>query len=424
MTIIIPTFLLLLFLALGLPIAFSLGISGAIGLLMVGGWDSLIGILSTTPVSTVANYLFTTIPMFILMAEFMTAGNYTRDVYTAARRWIGHYPGGLGIATVLAGTGLGAVSGSSTASAATLSTISHPEMKKYGYPSYFSISVSSVTGTLSILIPPSVGLILYGVLTETPINLLFLAGVFPGIITALGYIIAIMIISKTSKEKLPQLDKSNNKQRFLSLLKIWPIILISIIVLGSIYTGVITVTEAGGLGAFIAFLISLIMGRLTWKKFSLAIERTLKISTMIFFIIIGAMIFGYYLTLTQAAQKTVTFIGQLDISNWMILVLILIVYLLLGMFLDQLSVVILTIPLTFPLIISLGFDPIWFGIILVKVAEIGLVTPPVGMNIFVAAGAVNEEPSIAFKGITWFVIMDLLIIGLLLLFPGIVFILT
>lgn len=419
MTVLIPLLLLLGSLMLGMPIAFALGISGAVGLLMVGGWDSLIGIMSTAPVSTVASYLFTTIPMFILMAEFMSAGNYTKDIYVAARKWIGHLPGGLGIATVLAGTGLGAVSGSSTASAATLSTISYPEMKKHGYPSSFSISVSSVTGTLAILIPPSVGLILYGILTETPINEMFIAGIVPGIVTAIGYIAAILIIYSLNKEKFPRIEKTNYKERFKSLVNVWPVILLSIFVLGCIYTGVVTVTEAAGVGAFFAFLISLLMKRLTWKKFLFAIERTLRVSAMIFFIIIGAMIFGYYLTLTQIAQKLVTYIGALDVSKWVILLLIICLYLILGMFLEQISVVILTIPLTFPLMTSLGFDPVWFGIILVKLAEIGLITPPVGMNIFVASGAAGIDPSVGFRGIMWFVIIDLFIIFLLILFPGI-----
>jgi C4-dicarboxylate transporter, DctM subunit len=418
MTVAIPLLLLLLFLATGMPIAFSMGISGVIGLFLIGGSDLVFGILQTTPYENAAVFLFTTIPMFILMAELMTASNMTKDLFYASNKWLGHLPGGLGIATVLAGAGLGAVSGSSTASAATLATSAVPEMRKYGYKTHFALGVASISGTLAIMIPPSIVLILYGILTETGVGSLLIAGIIPGILTALGYMLTIYIWVKKDPEVAPKsVEKPKIKERFLSLKTVWPVIILMTLVIGGIYSGIVTSTEAGAFGAFATLVIALLMRRLKLKSTQNAFKRTLKSTGMIMTIIICAMIFGYFLTVTQVTQGLIEGIVGSGMSKWLVLTIVVMLYLILGVFMDQVAILILTLPFTFPLMMSLGFDPIWFGIIVTKTAEIGLVTPPVGMNVFVASGAAGVKPVVAFKGVTNFVITDIVILLILILLP-------
>lgn len=419
MTVIIAICLLFFFLAFGMPIALALGVAGAIGLLMVGGSDMFFGVVQTTPYESVASFLLTTVPMFILMAEFMTASGITKNMFYAAHKWLGHLPGGLGIATVFAGAGLAAVSGSSTASAATLAASAVPEMRRYGYQTPFALGTVSIAGTLAIMIPPSIVLILYGILTETGIGDLLIAGIIPGILTALGYMVTILIWAKRRPDVAPKIPvRPTLLERFQALKGIWPMLLLVVLVIGSIYTGMVTPTEAGAVGALFAFLIALSLRMLNAKKVLTALASTVRSTAMIMTIVIGAMIFGYFLTVTQFTQNLIMFVQGLEISKWVILAFVIIVYLILGMFLDQIAILILTLPITFPLITALGFDPIWFGIIVTKTAEIGLVTPPVGMNVFVAAGSAGVKTSEAFRGVAWFVVTDLIILMLLIFLPG------
>jgi C4-dicarboxylate transporter, DctM subunit len=418
MVVAIPLSLLLFLLAFGMPIAFAMLLSGAVGLIMVGGLDMFMGIAQTTPQESVASFLLSTIPMFVLMAEFMTASGITKDLFRAGYKWLGHLPGGLGIATIFAGTGLAAVCGSSTAAAATLASSAVPEMRRYGYKTDFAMGTVSIAGTLAIMIPPSIVLILYGILTETGIGSLLIAGIIPGIITALGYIVTILLWVKRSPEVAPRIDViPTMKEKVESLKGIWPMLLLVMVVIASIYSGIVTATEAGAVGAFTAFLIALGMRRLTLKNTLEALNRTLKSTSMILLIVVGAMFFGYYLTSTQVTQNLVHLIQVMDIPRWVILMFIIILYLILGMFLDQIAILILTLPFTFPLMVALGYNPVWFGIIVTKTAEIGLVTPPVGMNVFVASGSAGIPTAVAFKGVFWFVITDLVILLLLILLP-------
>lgn len=419
MVVTITLILLFVFLALGMPIAFALGISGSIGLIMLGGFQMFGGILQTTPYESVSSYLLSTIPMFILMAEFMTASGITKDLFFAANKWLGRLPGGLALAAIFAGTGMAAVSGSSTASAATLSSAAVPEMRRYGYQMDFSLGVVSIAGTLAVMIPPSIALILYGILTETGIGSLLIAGIIPGLLTAIGYMITVFIYVKLRPEVAPQVKEVVPlKEKFESIKYTWPMLLLIVAVIVAIYTGIVTPTEAGALGAFVAFLIALAMRRLTVQKVNQALSRTLRSTTMILFIVIGAMIFSYFVTVTQVTQNLISFIQASDISKWVVLAAVVVIYLILGMFLDQIAILILTLPFTFPLITSLGFDPIWFGVIVTKTVEIGLVTPPVGLNVFVASGVTGVTPAVAFRGVILFVFVELVILLLLILFPA------
>lgn len=422
--IIIPFLLLFLFFVLGMPVALCLGLSGAVGLYMAGGLDSLLGVFETTPFSSVASYGLVVAPMFILMAEFLSASNLIKDFFKAANKWLGSLPGGLGIATVFVGAILGALSGSSTASAATLSSAAVPEMKKYGYDSKLVMGTVSISGTLSILIPPSTILIIYGIITESPIDKLFVAGIIPGILTAIGFALVVVVWALRKPEDAPRISAVPMREKLESLNLLWPIIILMALVFTGIYTGFVTITEAAGLAAFGAFIIPLIMKRFTIQSINNALNRSLKTTTMIFTIIISGHIYGYYLAITQVTQKLVGFVGGLDVSKWVIMMVIVCVYLILGFFMDQIAILLLTLPLTFPVAMSLGFNPIWFGIIVAKTAEIGLCTPPLGLNVFVACGTVKEKISTGFKGVTPFVIVDLVILLVLIFIPMISLFLT
>lgn len=418
MTIAIPLICLALFLGFGMPIAFALGISGSIGLLMFSGWDAFLGILQTAPYDSVKSFLMSAIPMFILMAAFMTVSGIMKDLFEAAYKWLGKLPGGLGIATVFAGALMAAVSGSSQASAAAMSKAAAPEMKKYKYNTAFTMGVISMSGTLAVMIPPSIILILYGILTETGVGSLLIAAVIPGILTAIGYIVVIFVWVKMKPEIAPKIEINPTlKEKFVSLKNVWPMLVIIVAVIGGIYSGIVTATEAGALGAFITLVVVFVMGRMSLNKFGTALNDTIKSTTMIMTIIVGAHIFSYFLTMTQSTQKVVAMVEGMEVSRYWILAIIIIIYLILGFFMDQIAILILTLPLTFPIIVSLGFDPVWFGIIVTKTVEIGLVTPPVGMNVFVATGAAGVKTAEGFKGVTWFVIMDMLILLLLIILP-------
>lgn len=416
--IVVPMLLLLFFLATGMPIAFAMIVSGAVGLITIGGWDLFLGVTQTGPFESVASFEFSTIPLFILMAEFLTASNITKDIFYASNKWLGRLPGGLGIATIIAGAGLGAMSGSSTASAATLSASAVPEMKKYNYKTHFAMGVVSIAGTLAFLIPPSIVLIVYGIMTETSISKLLISGIVPGILTALGYIVTIVLWVGKNPEVAPKVkEKPTTSEKLRSLKYLWPMILIILLVVGGIYSGAVTAVEAGGLGALATLSIGLIMRRLKFKQIEQATKKALKSSVMILTIIIGATIFGRYLTASQITQNIISLVSDTEMSKWIVLGIIVVIYLILGVFMDQTAILLLTLPLTFPLLMSYDFNPIWLGIIITKTAEIGMVTPPVGMNVFVASGAANESPSVAFKGVTPFVITDLIILLILILFP-------
>ncbi|UOQ91837.1 TRAP transporter large permease [Halobacillus shinanisalinarum] len=419
MDVIIPVLLLFLFLAFGVPVAIAMGVAGAVGLYMAGGVDSLLGIFQTAPYSSVASYGWVVAPMFILMAEFLSASKIINDLFKSAHKWLGHIPGGLAVATIFASGLMGALSGSSTASAATISSSAVPQMKKFGYNPKLAMGVVSIGGTLSILIPPSTILIIYGIITESSIDKLFIAGILPGIITALGFCVVILLWAFIKSEDAPRISPVPFIERIRSLRLLWPILLLLSLVLIGIYMGIVTITEAAGLAAVGSFIIPLVMGKFTFSSFNQALNNSLKTTTMIFTIIIAGHIYGYYLTITQITQKLVNFVAVLDVSKWTIMLFIVLLYLILGFFMDQIAILLLTLPLTFPVAMSLGFNPIWFGIVVAKTAEIGLVTPPLGLNIFVSSGAAKEDIGIAFKGIIPFVLVDVVILLLLIFLPAI-----
>lgn len=409
--------LLLVLMFLGMPVGFAMGVSGVIGLFLTGGVDAVQSIMSNVPYRSVANYALSTIPMFIFMAEIVSKANIVREVFIFAERWLGRIPGGLAIATVIASAGMGAMSGSSTASAACMSAIAVPEMRKAGYTLPVATGIVTVSGTLAIMIPPSIPLVIYGIVTETSIGKLLIAGIIPGLMTALIYSVGIIGWNKVKPGVMPVGRSYTWSEKLDTLRPLWSFLILGSIVIVVLYTGVATPTEAAAIGAFGAAGIAMLMRRINLKGLYEAALHTAKITTMIFTIIIGAMVCGYFFTLTQAAQNVVKLIGDLGVSNLVIMGLIVVLYLILGCIMDQIAILLLTLPLTFPLVTSLGYDAIWFGIIVTKLAEIGLVTPPVGMNAYVVSATTRTPLDQVFMGTGVMLSFEAVTLAILLSFP-------
>ncbi len=415
------TALLFLMLVNGAPVAFAMLSAGVIGIWLAAGSFAAEGVLAGAPYESVASYTLSTLPMFILMGEFLTAGRFTRDVFDASYRWLGHLQGGLSYAAISGGVLLAAVTGSSTAAASTLASAAYPEMRRFGYADSFSTASLAVVGTLAILIPPSITLIIYGILTETSVGALLIAGVVPGILTALGFVLAIKLSVLRDPSIAPVAPvapaRSTLRERVESLATVWPIALLMVALLGGIYSGAITVTEVGAVGAVTAFLIALAMRRLTPRTIGMALLRTARSSAMILTIIASAAVFGVFITLTRVPQNLLDYVQQAGFDRWTIFAVIFLILLVLGFFLDQLAILVLTLPIIFPILLGLGFDPVWLGILVIKTVEIGLITPPMGLNCFVVSGVTGVPIHTIFRGIWIFVAIDVLMLVVLVLFP-------
>lgn len=409
---------LLVLLLIGMPIAFVLLTIGSLGIVWIQGFDTLQGILSTTAYRSVNSFTFSAIPLFILMAHFISKSKIADELFDSVIKWIGHLPGGAGVATVLASAGFGTLSGSSVAATAAMSQIAVPQMIRANYSEQFSTGlVATATGILAAMIPPSIPLILYGIQTENSIGKLLIAGVIPGLLITFllcGYIILTSFKNKTKSVK------ASWGERFLSLKTIWPVVVLVILIITVIYLGIGTATEAAAFGAFGAFIIGVAMRRLNVKSIFEALMVTTKQTAMIFTIIIGAHVFAYFIALTRVGNDIINAIESSGFPAWVVLLLIVIMYLIMGMFMDLIGTMLLTIPLVYPLIVGLGYDPIWFGIVLVLLLEIGLVTPPVGINLFIVSENSGVHSNKVIVGSIPFIAVMLIAVVLLILFPEIV----
>lgn len=419
--------LMLALLALGIPVGYTLIIASSIGLYLSFG-DSAISLIATTPFEVTNNFTLTVIPMFILMAEFLSVSGITTDIFSSINKWTQNISGGMPVATTIANGGMAALSGSSTAAAATMAKIAVPEMRKYNYSDTISMGTVCASGTFAVMIPPSLALIIYGVLTETSIARLFIAGVIPGAMTIAAYIITIFVWVKHKKEGPQYLEDDTGdethrytwREKIEGTSDVFPAVVLIIAVLGGLYSGLTTPTEAGAIGAFGAFILGIIY-KMDFPDVTDALWNAVKTTSVIFLILIGATLFGYFLVSTRAVSRLVEPLVALPIPEFMLLILLLIVYIALGMFMDQIAILVITLPLTFPLVVSqMGYSSIWFGVILVKTIEIGLVTPPFGLNVYVATSAINVDIGDAFKGAAAFIFADLIVLSLLVLFPEIV----
>lgn len=420
MTLALIVVLLLALLALGLPVAFALGIAGSVGLVAFGGTELLTGILATAPASAVGSYEFMTIPMFLLMAEFMVASRISDSLFSSVAAWVGRLPGGLGVATAFTGAAFGAISGSSTAAAATLSKSSIPSMIAQGYEPRFAKGIVAISGTLAMLIPPSVALIFYGLLSGTSVAQLLVAGIVPGALVTLVIVLTIWLLLWQDRTRAGESRAYSWKEKFDSIKVAGPFCALFLLVTGMIYLGIATPVESSALGALGALVFTMISGRMTRKVFLSAVSRACATSAMIGLIVICAQMFGYFITMTEATQRLVDFVGSSGVSPYTVLAFLVVLYLVLGCFLDQLSILILTIPIVLPLVVKLGFDPVWFGILVILLAEVGMVTPPVGLNVFVVAKSTGTPVGEVFAGVWPHVVAHILLIMVLILFPQII----
>ncbi|MBM4763357.1 TRAP transporter large permease [Bacillus sp. B15-48] len=409
--------LLISLILIGMPIGFVLLITGSIGLYLVSGFDILQSYLSTSAYRSVNNFTFSAIPLFILMAHFISKSKIADDLFDSILKWFGHLPGGAGISTIFGSAGFGALSGSSLAATSVMSQIAVPKMitSKYS-PSFASGLVATATGTLAVMIPPSIPLVLYGIQTETSIGKLLIAGIFPGLLLASLLCLTVIFVGikqKSMTEKYPW------KERFLSLKFVWPVVILVFFVIGIIYLGIATPTESAAFGATGALVIGLLARRLKFKDIVDSLLTTIRQTGMIFIIIIGSVIFSYFITLSRIGNDILEFIQASGFPAWTVLLLVILLYLGLGLFMDLLASMLITLPLVFPLITSLGYDPIWFGIIVVLVLEIGLVTPPVGINLFITSQHTGIPVQKVFLGSVPFIGVLLLSILILCFFPQI-----
>lgn len=413
-------FVLMLF---RVPIGFAMGISGIVGFSAVVGfnWDVALNLLSTSPISTATKHNLALVPMFILMGAFATASGMSRELFGFASAWLGHRRGGVGMATIGACAGFAAICGSSVATAATFSKVAFPEMRRLGYSERLSSGVIAAGGTLGIIIPPSIPLALYGILTEQDVGKLFIAAIIPGALAALMYIGTIRVIAAVSSKDMQTAEKPSWSVRLAALRGVWAILLLFLFIFGGIYGGVFTVTEAAAMGAMGALVIALARRRMSWASFLTALRETVRTTAAIFTILIGALLFGYFLAITQVPQNLTNAIIETGLNRYAILCILLLFFLVLGCVLDPIAMILLTVPIVFPLVLELGFDPIWFGIIMVMTVELGLITPPVGMNVFVIKSVLRTVGlGTIFIGVAPFIATDVLRLALLVLFPELV----
>jgi C4-dicarboxylate transporter DctM subunit len=407
-------------LALRMYIGVAMGLIGFVGLCFLAGTSAATNILGIVPLAESKSYTLSVIPLFVLMGQFAFLSGISTDIYKTVYSWMGHFRGGLAMATILACAGFAAVCGSSLATGATMGMVAIPEMDKYNYDPRLSTGCIAAGGTLGILIPPSIGFVLYGILTEQSIGKLFMAGFLPGIMLASLFILAVYLQCRLNPKMGPRGPVTSWRKRFRSLGGTWGMLLLFFVVMGGIYMGVFTPTEAAGVGAFGAFLFALGKRKLNWQTLVQSLKETGKTTAFIFLIIIGANIFSSFLGLTKLPMDLADFMAGLPLPRTLILAAIILVYVALGCVMDCYAIMILTVPILFPVIEALQFDPIWFGVLMVIVLEVGLITPPVGLNVFVLKGAAPNVPmTTIFRGIWPFLIAAVLSIIILTIFPQI-----
>lgn len=409
-----------LLLALRVPVAIALLAAGFFGTWVLNGQRSAVAVLSAETFSAVSSYSLIVIPLFILMGNVSSAAGFSRGLYELAYVWVGRFRGGLASASILGCAAFSAVSGSSVATAVTIGRVAIPEMKRFGYHDRLATGSVAAGGTLGYLIPPSTGFVLYSILTEQSLGRLFMAGILPGIMLTTLFIVAIVMMSYLDPGIGPRGAVVPMRERFSRLSGAAPLIAVIVISIGGIYAGVFTPVEAAGVGAFLVLVFALIGRKLTWQALHGVFLDTVKTSTMLYVIVVGAAIFSPFLAYTQIPQGLSDMLAGLGLGPLGTLVIILLAYVVLGMFMDALSMLVITIPIVYPVILSLGYDPIWFGVIAVIVIEMGMITPPVGINVFVVKAIAPGVPmGTIFRGVLPFWVAMLVALGLLIAFPQI-----
>ena len=405
---------------LRVPVGMAMGLVGITGFGCLTGFGPAMKLVSQTTMRTVTDYSFGVIPMFLLMGAFVSVSGISRELFRAANTFVGHWRGGLGIATIAACGAFAAISGSSVATAATFSAVAYPEMRRFNYPQSFSTGVIAVGGTLGAMLPPSTVLVVYGLITQQDIGKLFIAGIIPGGLAIVMHMITIAIIGRVRPGFLPAGSRSSWGERVGAIGDVWSPLLLFLFVIGGLYGGLFIPTEAGAVGAVGAFAIGILRGKLPGASILQALLQATRTAAAVFTVLIGALLFGYFLTITQTPQHVTGFLTGLGVGPYGVLALILLMYLALGCLMDAMAMIILTVPIVFPVVTALGFDPIWFGVVIVMTVELGLIHPPVGMNVFVIKSVIKDvNMSTIFIGVLPFVVTDIVRVVILVAFPAI-----
>ncbi len=410
---------LALMLVMGMPVGVSMLTAGLLGIVVGFGPEIAISYLSTSLYREAAHFVLATIPLFVLMGSLGSGGAVWERLFSMVYRILGRFRGGLGMAIVGAGALFGSVSGSSTADAAALSKVAIAEADRYGYRKQNTLACISASSTAAVMIPPSITMIVYALLTETSVARLFVAGILPGVLSVVVFMVLVGYQARRNPRHMPQGPRHSLAEQTKGVVAAAPILLVVGAVVGGIYFGVYTPTEAAAVGALGIGLVGAVIGRLRLKQLYRAAKEAAETTAMIFLIIVGAFIFARFMSINQIPQDIVSAIGGLEVGRYLILGLLLVIYLVLGTFMDQLAIQVLTIPFVFPLIVSLGFDPYWFAVVFVKTVEIGLITPPLGLNVYVVSSVARVPVEDAFRGIRPFVVADLFILAILVAFPQI-----
>ncbi|HOD97512.1 MAG TPA: TRAP transporter large permease [Syntrophales bacterium] len=412
--------LLIALMFLRIPVAFVMAMVGFVGFGWLVSWPAALSLLARDFFSVFSSYNLTVIPLFILMGQVAHYSGISGRLFNAAHKFIGHLPGGLAMATIGACAFFAAICGSTTATSATMATVALPQMKKFNYDPALATGVVAAGGTLGILIPPSTIFIIYGIMTEQSVGKLFVAGVLPGILLAALFALVILVWSRLQPGLCALAPKASWREKFASLAGVIETIALFFIVMGGLFVGLFTPTEAAGIGALGTYVIALIGRNLTWRSFVRSLSETVRISCMIMTIVAGATVFGHFLAVTTIPTEVGAWVAGLPVPPVVVMALIIVTYLFLGCLMDSLAMIMLTIPVFYPVVTTLGYDPIWFGVIIVMVGGMGVITPPVGINVYVVAGIARDVPlHIIFKGSAYLMCAMIILTALLIIFPQI-----
>ena len=409
---------LLLLFATGIELGFAMGLVGFLGFAYLNGFDSAINLLATDFYDVITNYGYTIFPLFVLMGQIGFNAGIAVRLYDAANKFIGHVPGGLAMATVIGATGFKTICGSSAATAATFSSVAIPQMERYGYDKRLSTGIVATVGSLGCIIPPSVVLILLGILTEQSIGQLFLAGVIPGLIIAFLFMVVIYGWAKINPVIAPKSERSTWGARIRSLPEVFWIIIVFILVVGGIMRGYFTPTEAGAVGTFAVLLLAIVKRDMTFKIYTKSVKEGLRTAIMILMLVAGSTVLGHFITVSKIPQNTADWVAALPVNRYLIMIFICIIYEIGGSFIDDLTFMILATPIFYPAVLKLGFPPLWFGIVIAVVEMIGVVIPPVAICVFVVKNITKVPIGTIYKGAAPFLISLILVWGLLFFFPG------
>lgn len=411
----------LVLMLLRLPIAFAMALIGTVGISAIIGWGPAFAMMGQVSFDTVLSYELSVVPLFVLMGNFVVRAGLSDEMYEASYSWLGQYRGGLAMATIVACGGFSSVCGSSLATAATMTKVAMPPMRRYGYAESLATGAIASGATLGILIPPSVVMVVYGIMTQTDIGALFIAGIIPGVIGIAFYVFAVAAVTRVNPELGPPGPAVSFRRKLQATRGVLGVTMLFVVVIGGIYLGIFTATEAAGIGAAGSFFLALFRKALTWRSLLAVLEETAATSAMMFFVLIGALIFSNYVNLAGLPNALTEWVGASELSPLVVILGILVIYIALGCVLESMSMVLLTVPIFYPVVQALGFDGIWFGILVVVVTEISLISPPVGMNVFVLRSVLPEvSTKTIFKGVMPFLASDFVRLALLVFVPSIV----